>query len=341
MTDLSASLLARLVRAALGRSTAEALLGVVAVAPALVRPDRDEASREEAAMALNLLLMNDLLERVPTGAAYVAEVRRAGRTITFDHGALRTVRFSQGGNGALPNGEEAFTRILRPLGYRQAGLYPLERLRMTGRAYAHEEAPQDIPQFFVSELHVDRFSPAFQAAAARVFGASRDPLTEEARVLLEALSAGGSAPAALAETALPVIASAFGRHHDEPSVEDYEALLAESAEAAWIATEGNAFNHVTDRVPDVEALADRQRALGRPIKDAIEVSSTGRVRQTAFKADPVERRFRTAAGRETRTVPGSFYEFITRDPLPGASGLDLQFDTSNAQGIFKMTAVTS
>jgi hypothetical protein len=43
-----------------------------------------------------------------------------------------------------------------------------------------------------------------------------------------------------------------------------------------------------------------------------------------------------------RTVPGSFYEFIQRarmyDPAAGTWRLDLAFDSSNAQGIFKMTA---
>jgi hypothetical protein len=37
-------------------------------------------------------------------------------------------------------------------------------------------------------------------------------------------------------------------------------------------------------------------------------------------------------------VPRSFYEFISRDPFPDGSGLDLGFDAGNAQGIFKMTA---
>jgi hypothetical protein len=42
-----------------------------------------------------------------------------------------------------------------------------------------------------------------------------------------------------------------------------------------------------------------------------------------------------------REVPGSFYEFITRDTYVDEAGktrLDLGFDTSNAQAIFKMTA---
>jgi len=83
---------------------------------------------------------------------------------------------------------------------------------------------------------------------------------------------------------------------------------------AWIATEGNVFNHATDRVDDVESVAQRQRDLGRPIKDKIEVSRNGRVRQTAFRATTVVRMLRDAHGQPVaRKVPGSFYEFIARD----------------------------
>jgi hypothetical protein len=115
-------------------------------------------------------------------------------------------------------------------------------------------------------------------------------------------------------------------------------MLAESEEMAWIATEGNAFNHVTDRVADVAALALEQKALGRPMKDTVECSASGRVLQSAFRAAPVERLFRAASGHlAVATVPGSFFEFITRKPGPDGR-LDLGFDTSNAQAIFKMTA---
>ncbi|MCZ6609250.1 MAG: DUF1338 domain-containing protein, partial [Alphaproteobacteria bacterium] len=37
-------------------------------------------------------------------------------------------------------------------------------------------------------------------------------------------------------------------------------------------------------------------------------------------------------------VPGTFYDFKSRDTLTDGSGLDLGFDAGNAQGIFKMTA---
>ena len=296
-------------------------------------------------MALNALLFQDLLNRVPTGAAYVADRRRLRQHITFDHGALRTIRFAAGPTGALPPaGIASFARILEPLGYALAGDYPLDQLRMTGHAFAHREFAATMPQFFISELHVERFSPQFQAAAARVFGASRDPLSHRARAVLGSFAEHGRCELTAAAVGLRQILAAFGRCHEMPSLADYRLLLAESAEAAWMATEGCAFNHATDRVADVDAVACEQRALGRPIKDTIEVSRSGTVRQTAFKADPVARTFRGGGGGDdaplTLSVPGSFYEFISRDAITGADGtrqLDLRFDSMNAQGIFKMT----
>lgn len=298
-------------------------------------------SRAELAQALNLTLFGGLLLRVPTGRAYTEDVLAAGGQVVFDHGALRTVLGPD--TGALPPGEAAFTRILEPLGYRLNGTYPLTRIAMTGRSYAHADAPAEIAQYFVSELHPERFSAPFQAAVTRVLRASADPLTPAALALLAQLRSARALPLAQACALLPVLLRCFGRQHPTPRLADYLALREESAEMAWIATEGNAFNHATDRVPDVYAVAAAQRALGRPIKEAVEVSQSGRVKQTAFRADPVLREFIGADGKcVSREVPGSFYEFITRDPwrdpATGETGLDLGFDAGNATGIFKMTA---
>jgi hypothetical protein len=209
---------------------------------------------------------------------------------------------------------------------------------MTGRAYRHKDLPEEIPQFFLSEFHPEGFSEPFRAAAARVLGSSRDPLPQASLEALEQLAAEEALPMAAALRLLPNLLACFDRQHDAPALADYRLLYQESPEMAWIATEGSAFNHATDRVPDVDALARRQKGLGRALKDVVEVSSTGRVLQTAFQADPVERVFRDLEGHLVlKTVPGSFFEFITRKPLPGG-GLDLSFDTSNAQGIFKMTS---
>jgi hypothetical protein len=298
-------------------------------------------TRAELAQAMNMVLFEDLLERSPNGRTYTNEVIANGGSVCFDHGALRTVRWAR--NGALPPGEAAFTRILRPLGFRLNGRYPLDKLGMTGRAYAHDDAPVEIAQFFVSELHPERFSERFQHAVTNVVSSSKDPLTPAAVSHLWELEREGSLPLDAALELLPVIVGAFARQHDVSSEADYEALLEESAEMAWIATEGNAFNHATDRVEDVFALAEEEKAKGRPMKPEVERSRSGRVFQTAYRADIVQREFKARDGKlVTRDVPGSFYEFITRrrmfDQASRSWVTDLRFDAGNAQGIFKMTA---
>lgn len=291
--------------------------------------------RASVAMALNLLLYRDCVNAVPAAQDYVALAEGEGRKITFDHGALRTILF---GDGSATDGHLAFDRFLRPLGYAVAADYPLPRLKMTGRAYCHLDAAEDVPQFFVSELHVDQFSAAFADAAHRVFDSWADPLDAATIMRLEALATDKTLPYADAVALLPALRGAFARRHDVPALADYEALLAESGEAAWIATEGNAFNHATDRVADVDALAAQLKSHGLPMKDTVEVSAKGSVRQTALRAAPVSRPFIDADGRQImREVPGSFYEFITREMDADTGGMDLGFDSGNATGIFAMT----
>ena len=295
----------------------------------------ETVSRAEIALALAGLLFEDVQRRVPMARAYVEDATHQGRALVFDHGALRTVAAA---SGALPAGSAAFARFLEPLGYRRVGIYDLARIGMTGFAYAHTDLPEGIPQYFVSELHPERFSPEFQDAVARVVGGSSDPLGERSRAILERLSTSGAVSFDDAKALLPELVACFDRQHEEPTLADYETLLAESAEMAWISTEGNAFNHATDRVDDVFLVSDQQKALGRPMKDTVEVSSNGNVMQTAFRAARTERLFRSAEGHMVvREVPGSFHEFITRKHLPGGA-LDLTFDAGNATSIFKMTA---
>lgn len=352
MTNTHESALRRLLLTYCSVADVADLLRTVHVAPAIQgqgsglhevgqHDDERMVSRSVLAQALNLLLFRDLLTRVPTGNSYVSDCVAKGRQVFFDHGALRTVALA--GMGELPAGEEAVTRVLLPLGYTLGALYPLDRLGMTGRSYTHSDFPEELPQFFVSELHPERFSPAFQGAVTRVTASSRDPLTAAAKEALHELTAHRQLSFEKAREALPSLLACFQRQHAAPLLEDYQALLAESAEMAWIATEGNAFNHATDRVPSLEDVVEDQRRLNRPVKDSIEVSRSGRVRQTAFHADRVEREFVDSGGAVVkRTVPGSFFEFIQRerlhDPVTGSTRLDLAFDSRNAQGIFKMTA---
>jgi hypothetical protein len=329
------SSLQQLLSRCIGPRRSADLLAVLELPDHLPLVEAGAVHRSELALALAALLFDDVLRRVPMATAYVEELRRDQRRLCLDHGALRTVAAP---SGALPGGALAFARFLEPLGYRRAGTYDLARLGMTGYAYCHSDGPEVVPQYFVSELHPERFSPAFREAVTRVVGSSREPLSASALQLLERLRAERHLPLADAAHLLPELVACFDRQHAAPRLSDYEILLAESAEMAWIATEGNAFNHATDRVEDVFATAARQRSLGRPVKDSVEVSRSGRVLQTAFRAATVERPFLGPDGAVlVRSVPGSFHEFITRHRLADGT-LDLEFDAGNATSIFRMTA---
>jgi len=290
----------------------------------------ERVGRAEVAFALHVVLFADLLDAVPSAAAYVAD----GRRVVLDHAAVRTVAWPCGG---LPPGREQVTRLLEPLGYERHATYPLTRLRMTGHAYAHLDRPEDVPQWFVSELHPDEFSAPFRRVVGDLLATSVDPLAAGDRDRLDRLAADGGLPVDDAAALVAALRRCFGRHHRLPVDRDLDLLAAESAEMAWIATEGTTANHCTDRVDDVTVAAEAERAAGRPIKDTIEVSASGRVRQTAHRAAPVVRTLTTVEGDPVeRTVPGSFFELITRDRLPDGS-LDLAFDAANATGIFAMT----
>ena len=237
---------------------------VMSIDPAIGQETGDSASRAVVAQALNLLLLADLLERTPTAAAYVEDLYNEDHKLVFDHGALRTVDLA--GMGTLPPGRHAIARVLEPLGYTQTAIYPLDRLGMTGFSYTHSDFPEALPQFFVSELHASRFSPAFQRALLRVTEQSEDPLDPIALEQLDRLASAGELPLLDALALLPALVACFDRQHCGVRLEDYETLLAESAEGAWIATEGNSFNHATNRVANLKKVVAEQRLRGRPIK---------------------------------------------------------------------------
>lgn len=324
-----------LVRAVLPAADADRVLAAVELGlDADADHLEDRIGRADLATALHVVLLADLLHAVPSAAAYVDDASAEGRTVLLDHAAVRTVAWPA---GALPPGREQVTRLLEPLGYERHATYDLARLRMTGHAYAHLDRPEEVPQWFVSELHPDTFSPAFQEAVTRVLAGSVDPLDDTGRDLLGRLGRDRGLPADDGAALLAALRRCFGRHHPLPTDRDLDLLAAESPEMAWIATEGTTCNHLTDRVADVEAVASAERSAGRPIKDTVEVSASGRVRQTAHRAAPVVRVLRTVEGDAVeRTVPGSFFEVISRDRLPDGP-LDLAFDAANATGIFAMT----
>jgi Domain of unknown function (DUF1338) len=319
------------------------LVARLVIPSALIAPVEQPLTRAMLAQALGMVLCGLNWLAVPEAKLYIEEQFTQGRKMFCDHGALRTVACPF--TGQLPKGYLAFHRLLSPLGYEMVATYPLPRLRMTGRAYCHQDFPEQILQYFVSELHADQFSQPFQQAVARIMDTSKEPLSKEDDRLLEKLTAYRALALDEARVLLASLVRCFEVQHELPRWSDYTLILEESAEMAWISTEGNRFNHATDRVENVHRVAEEQRLLGRSIKEQVEVSADGRVKQTAFRAAKVLRQFKDERGAQIeQMVPGSFFEFITRDYFPenekGERKLALHFDTSNAQAIFKMTEST-
>ena len=227
------------------------------------------------AQALAVVLFDDLLGRVPSAAAYAEARLTAGGRLHLDHAAVRTVV-----------GVACWRAGPRPGG---SGPYPpTPRIRpRIGGTWRHLDLPADIPHYVVGELHADAFSEPFTAAAARVVGSSRDPLTGLAQVHLDRLAADGRLPRNAAESLLGELVAAFARQHATPTLADYETLLAESDEMAWIATEGTTWHHAAVRA-DVD---------------------------DAHPPAMVERSFKVGErSTETRTVPGSSFELVRRGP---------------------------
>jgi len=106
----------------IGTDRTEHLFKLLVIHPEIAADPGPQVSRAVLAQALNMLLFEDLLVRVPTAKTYADYTLSKGRQILHDHGAVRTVALQ--GMGGLPAGQEAITRILRPLGYALNGVYP-------------------------------------------------------------------------------------------------------------------------------------------------------------------------------------------------------------------------
>src|SRR5438874_1273330 len=104
MTGVLGGLLA----SSVGQPRALWLLGALDLHPSLL--GAHETTRAVISQALGILLLDDLLARVPSGAAYADDRVAAGSTLFLDHGAVRTVTGVP--TGDLPEGQRSLTRAL-------------------------------------------------------------------------------------------------------------------------------------------------------------------------------------------------------------------------------------
>jgi hypothetical protein len=269
---------------------------------------REVASEEVSAGALLAALWRDYTASTPQAERIHQLLAERGEHVGNDHVALRTF--------GLPGiGIAALARPFETLGWlEQPDRYTFADKKLDARYWRHPDPA--LPKIFISELRTAELS----AAAGRIIDG-----------LVRQLPAGFGARADLPYAGRPWHVSRA----------DYEALLAESEYAAWVAAFGFRVNHFTVSVnalttfPDLPALNAFLVDHGFRLNEAggvIKGSPAERLEQSATLADLVAVELADATVR----IPSCYYEFARRYPLPDGE-LFHGFVPASADKIFEST----
>lgn len=255
-------------------------------------------------------LWQDYIKLTPS-AAKVHQVLGEGAAIINDHVAFRTFNIA-------PVRLAALAKHFEDLGYTANGDYKFEEKKLIAKHYEHPDPT--MPKVFISELLVEEFSPELQRIV-KAMVAQIDPAKVTANDFL------------------------YSGTHWQISGREYDALLAESEYAAWMAAFGFRANHFTVSVnylPNFETLEAVNQTLkdegfrlntsGGEIKGSPEVY----LEQSSTLADRTLVKFSDGE----MEIPSCFYEFAKRYEIaPGklytgfvAASADKIFESTNAKG---------
>ena len=252
-------------------------------------------------------LWNDYTATTPQAARIHALFAARGETVVNDHVALRTF-------GVPEVGLDVLARAFERHGWVARDRYRFDDKHVRARYWQHPSA--DLPKVFISELCVEELS---------------EPTQERVRELVARIPAGFGARDDLAWAGRPwPIARAT-----------YDALLAESEYAAWVAAFGFRVNHFTvdvGRLRTFASLADVNaflRAEGFRLNEAggaIKGTPADRLEQSSTLADAIDVDFTDGRAR----VPSCYYEFARRHQLPDGTRFE-GFVPTSADKIFEST----
>jgi len=245
----------RLLVYAIGPVKAERAMESIVFPPFLNDWEWGSVTRSELAMALQVVLFDDLLMDSLEGRVTLHDSVKKGKRLFLRRSYLLTARSRL--NGALPVGEAAITRILGPLGYRFMAASEFDGGGAVKRMYAHADQSEALAGFVIGELDQDSFSTGFQRVVERVVASSTDPITPLCVHHLSELDRVGVLPLTIAEQVLLSIAGAFSRRHQTVNDSDVELLASESVEMASVARIGNAVCSVVARLTEASVKLDR------------------------------------------------------------------------------------
>jgi hypothetical protein len=230
-------------------------------------------------------LWQDYVATTPQAERIHALLAARGERVDNDHVALRTY-------GIPGIGIDALARPFEALGWEPRDRYRFDDKKLVARYWQHPDP--SLPKVFISELCVAELSAGAQEIIDR---------------LVVQLPAG------------------FGMRSDLPWAgrpwqvrkADYDALLAESEYAAWVAAFGFRVNHFTVAVSSLTTFSDLQSLDAFLVEHGFTLNEAGgtikgtpavRLEQSSTRADTVAVEFRSVRGSSC------YYEFARRYPLP-------------------------
>ncbi|MFM1961302.1 MAG: hypothetical protein RLZZ172_147 [Bacteroidota bacterium] len=249
--------------------------------------------------------------------------------IQNDHIAFRTL-------GVAHLGITSLEKIFLHYGYTKREHLNFESKKLDAYWYA-PPAPQ-FPRIFISELRVHELSEKAQEILRSYTNeVKNDPVDD---LNLNDPKAVG----AFLHTSLWHL----------PTIEDYQALLAESEYASWVIYNRYYLNHYTislHHLPEAyntcEQFNDFLESFGIKLNDSggkIKTSPDGLLSQSSTVAQVIEAPF---ANGQTLPIAGSYVEFAERRVLPEFAGIDRKdlkrehfrdgFEAGNADKIFEST----
>ncbi len=236
-------------------------------------------------------------------------LQQRGEDVINDHIALRTFNTPKLGMLKL-------AKTFLDKGYEVAGEYNFVKKKLNAIHLQHC-TDVNLPKVFISELKTELFSDELQAIVSKI-----DAQITNQEVASELFVASGRTW--------------------NLTFEEYIELLRESEYAAWTAVFGYRANHFTVSLNHLttffhlEDLNDFVLANGftlNKVSGLIKGTPEQYLEQSSTMASPVSVEF----DNSVHVIPGCFYEFAKRYPLPESGKLYQGFIAASADKIFEST----
>jgi hypothetical protein len=247
--------------------------------------------------------------------------RQGDNLLVNDHIAFRSFH----------GGIHSLSRIFEALGYEASGCYNFVDKHLTAIHYEHRTNPL-LPKLFISELKVFELEEEARLIVEDVIESHRPHLSTEFL-------------AQLRENPTQELIATLAKHFEAlpwklPTKEQVETLNRHSQYAAWVLVHGYRVNHFTALIspPDtLDAVLEKLKSAGIPMKANIEGAVGTKLRQTSTKAVPSQVDIMGNDGVSTTMLWSYAYmEFAERNPLHGKRFEG--FLGPQATELFEMTA---